>query len=911
MFKRKSFALLCALFALLTISLIVARAAAGGEIAGTVTDPKGAVVVGASVTVADTATGQIFRAVTDAQGRYKITGLAAGIYVVTIGAEGFGDARRENVQVEDGKAATLDVRLELSSIDAGSITVTATGAAKLGKGDAVYQQLRAHAAALEDFNGPYAAVNNLVLKRDAATFTLRSGEIYFLPAVEGRTTGAVFIGDGEFSLTPPVENERHSLALFTGQPSITEQFTKLTLRFTDKTFEEITASPAAAMRTNGAQSARARDIYRDNQSLMRKTLRTNLELRTLVDLYATERPGFFNVFIGGKRFEKLVFTLDPRGIPEVSPEEVLLMSYGESDRGAWTAFHLADEHRKGTASSAEDHRLFDITHHDIEAEIRGTRIVATDRLTLRPRASGLRVLPFDLYPTLRVSSVRDEAGRELSFVQENKNEDADFGVIWPEALEAGKTYKVTMEYRGDAIADVGQGNFTLLPPARSTWYPNNGGTQFGDRALFNVTFRYPKNHLFVGTGALAEPEGRDGDMIVAKWSSGQTELAVAGFNYGRFKKKEILDRDTGYNVEFYANTELPGFMRDRGVGSMSTMGGADDALADTQNATRIYNLFFGKLPYTRIAMSQQPSGNFGQAWPTLVYMPFTAYLDSTQRLSIMGVRGATADFFRYVGPHEVAHQWWGHLIGWTSYRDQWMSEGFAEFSTSLYVQYVRKDPDKFIDFWNNQRERITQASVQTNDRRPYMVGPVTQGFRLNSGKTGRTYQNMVYPKGAYILHMLRMMMFDAASGTGDKRFSAMMQDFIKTHYNKDVCTEDLKRIVEKHMTPQMNLGGNARMDWFFNQWVYGTEMPSYKLDYQLNGNTLSGRITQSGVSDNFRMLVPVYVDFGKGWQKIGAAPLAGNTTFDLPNIPLPQSPKRVALAAFNDVLALNIENKKK
>ncbi|HEX8424290.1 MAG TPA: M1 family aminopeptidase, partial [Pyrinomonadaceae bacterium] len=697
------------------------------------------------------------------------------------------------------------------------------------------------------------------------------------------------------SLTPPVENERHSLALFTGQPSLTEQFTKLTLRFTDKTYEEIKASPAAEMRANGAQASRARDIYRDHQSLTRKTLRTNLELRTLVDLYATERPGFFNVFVGGKRFEKLIFQLDPRGIPEVSPEEVLLMSYGESDRGYWTAFHLAEEHRTGKASNSEDHRLFDITHHDIEAEIRGTKLTATDRLTLRPLASGLRVLPFDFYPTLRVLGVRDEAGRELQFVQENKDEDADFGVIWPEALEAGKSYKVSIEYRGgDAIADAGQGNFFLLPPARSTWYPNNGGTQFGDRALFNVTFRYPKNHLFIGTGTLLEPEAREGDTVVAKWSSGQTELAVAGFNYGKFKKKEVLDKDTGYNVEFYANTEMPDFMRGAGIGSMSTLGGADTALTDTQNATRIYTHFFGKLPYTRLAMSQQPAGGFGQAWPTLIYMPFTAFLDSTQRWSIMGAGNAGNNFWRYVGPHEVAHQWWGHLIGWTSYRDQWMSEGFAEFSTSLYVQHVRKDLGKFIDFWNDQRELITQAGIGTNGRRPYMVGPVTQGYRLNSGKTGNVARSMIYPKGAYILHMLRMMMYDVKGGTGDKRFTTMMQDFIKTHYNRDVSTEDLKRSVEKHMTAQMNLDGNGRMDWFFDAWVYGTDMPSYKFDYQLAGDMLSGRITQSGVGDKFAMLVPIYADFGKGWQKLGAVTLVGNTTFDLPNIKLPQPAKRAA-----------------
>ena len=249
---------------------------------------------------------------------------------------------------------------------------------------------------------------------------------------------------------------------------------------------------------------------------------------------------------------------------------------------------------------------------------------------------------------------------------------------------------------------------------------------------------------------------------VAKWSSGKTELAVAGFNYGPFKRKEVQDKGTGYLIEFYANENSagpsgPGMMgggvdADRSMsnngGSLATTGGAGRILPLTQNSVRIYDAFFGKLPYTRIAMTQQPAGNFGQAWPTLIYMPFTAFLDSTQRWMASGdSRYATDDFFKYVGPHEVAHQWWGHLVGWKSYRDQWMSEGFVEFSAALYAQATGGN-DEFIDFWEEQRQLITNARPQTKDRKPYTVGPVTQGYRLNSGKTGRVARFMIYPKGA-------------------------------------------------------------------------------------------------------------------------------------------------------------------
>jgi hypothetical protein len=833
--------------------------------------------------------------------------------------------RREGVAVAENQTATLDVKLEVASIGA-DVTVSASGLK--ANADPIYSQLRQKSLAPDAFSN-VASVNNLVLKRDAATFTLKSGEVYFMSPVEGRTVGAVFIGEGEVTLTPPTEIEKSSLAVFTKEPSLTEQFTQLVLRFSDKTFDEIKQAPSTKM-GGGAQGARARELYREKENFLRKELRVNMETRTLTDLYTPERPGYFMAFIGGRRWSKLLFILDPLGIPDVSPEEVTLRSFGESDRGFWTAFHLADEYKNGTATSSEDNRVFDISHHDLEGAIRGTKIIASDVVTVRPLLADTRVLPFELFSSLRVKSVQDEQGRELNFVQEAKDEDADLAIIFPQALEKGKDYKIRIQYEGDgAIADSGSGNYFLIP--RSTWYPNNGGTQFGDRATFNITLRYPKNSVLVGVGALSEPETQDGDSKVAKWSSGQTELAVAGFNYGRFKKKGIVDKDAGYGVEYYYNEEMPdeikamqrqieqfeaaGGKTETTLGALSTSGMADTALTDTQNAMRIYNAFFGKLAYSRIAMTQQPAGNFGQAWPTLVFMPYTAFIDSTQRSQMMGTGGGTDSFWRYVGPHEVAHQWWGHMVGWTSYRDQWMSEGFAEFSTSLYAQYVRKDTAKFIDFWENLRRQIVEATPQTNNIKPYTIGPVTQGFRLNNAKTRGAYRFLVYPKGAYILHMIRMMMFDHKGG-GDAKFSAMMTDFIKSHFNKDVSTEDFKAIVEKHMLPSMDIDKNGRMDWFFNQWVYGSEVPGYQLDYDIapsgDGKAVVNlTVTQSGVKEDFAMLVPIYVDYGKGWVKLGSATTFGTKPVVLSNLKLPQVPKKFALAYMNDVLATSIENKKR
>lgn len=919
---KHKLALLSLLILALLIVPIAPANAAGGSITGTVTDPKGAVVANAKVTAVPTGGGAAGTTQTDKQGKFKIDNLAPGPYLVTITAAGFVEINQESVTVEEGKAAQFSRQLEIAPVTAG-VNVDVSGVKP--NRDPLYQRLRQGSNAPDSFSGEYATVTNLVLQRDAGTFTLRSGELYFLAPVDGRTVGAVFIGDGEFHLVPPTAREKSSLAIFTDGPEITEAFTQLVLRFTDETLDEVKKSSSAKMGNSGPQAAKARDLFRDKETLLRKELRANLDLRILTDLYAPPRPGFFLAFINGKKFSKLAYHVDPFGLPEVYPEQVELSSYGDGDGGIWTAFHLADEYRKGTATSAQDRRVYDISRHEVDTVIQGTKLTATDRITYSPRLPGQRIIPFDLFGSLRVSRVQDESGRDLEFIQQAKDEDADFGVILPEAGEVGKPYKLTVEYSGgDALADAGSGNYFLIP--RSTWYPNNPSTSFGDRATFDLTFHYPKGNVLVGVGNPTEPARQEGNSMTSHWTSGEIELQVAGFNYGRLKKKEEADPDSGFNVEYFYNEELPDslkmlqFQQQRAdeagqtnastLGAMTTSGMAQSAIADTKNATRIYNAYFGKIPFTRIAMTQQPAANFGQAWPSLIYMPFTAFLDDTTRVQLFGIRGGTNSFWTYVGPHEISHQWWGHAVGWSSYHDQWMSEGFAEFSTSLYAQYVKRDIGKFNAMWDAQRALITQATPNSRNRKPYTVGPVTQGYRLNTAKTGGIARVMIYPKGAYILHMLRMLMQDARGSDG--KFIEMMKEFVQTHLNQDASTEDFQRMVEKHMTPSMDVDKNKSMNWFFAEWVYGTEMPSYKFDYQVvtgaNGKpALTGTVTQSGVSKDFVMMVPIYIDYGKGYGKLGSVILSGNTTYQLPMIPLDYPLKRATLCAMSDVLYSDLE----
>jgi hypothetical protein len=177
-------------------------------------------------------------------------------------------------------------------------------------GDALYQVIRRKGSLSEDFNGAVATVNGLVLKRDAATFKFNSGEIYFLTPIEGQMIGAVFLGDVEMRVVPPTDVEKRSLEFFTGSNEQADHFSRLVMRFTDKTFEEIKQAPGVQMTADGSQTGRARDAYRDIQNFFRKDVHYNLDLRTLADVYAPDREGFFFAFPGGGRYDRLAFVMD-------------------------------------------------------------------------------------------------------------------------------------------------------------------------------------------------------------------------------------------------------------------------------------------------------------------------------------------------------------------------------------------------------------------------------------------------------------------------------------------------------------------------------------------------------------------------------------------------------------------------
>ncbi|MGB2834233.1 MAG: M1 family aminopeptidase [Candidatus Sulfotelmatobacter sp.] len=768
--------------------------------------------------------------------------------------------------------------------------------------DPTYQALRNLT-----LGGEAVSVANLDLKRDAGTFHLHSGTICFVAPVQGKVTGAVFVGDGNFVITPP-PSEMGMLKLLTKENEFSENFSHLVLRFTDSTYDEIKKAGSAA--SGGCDNG----LLKDSQNVMRhgQVLKYNLDARILQDVLSPEPGRLFVAFVHGKRYnDKELFAVDPHGPGYLMHEEVGLMTYDESKFGVWAAFSMAGERRRDGGHIHIEHQLLDTT---IEKNASLTGKATT---TFVVRVNGSRVIPFDLFHALRVQSVTAD-GQGLAFIQEDKHDDADFSVILPKALAAGEKFTITTTYGGkEAVSDEGGGNY--FPIARENWYPNSA---FGDRVSYDMTFHIPKGMKIAATGELVS-ESNDGGQNVTVWKS-EVPQTVAGFNFGRFKEEEAKLTKPEYLVQSFANQDPPSWVEglkhasdlptmgshiEMGstLGSMSTTGLIKKALAEGELATEVYTDYFGPSSFKRLAITQQTACTFGQSWPELVWIPMCYFFDTTVRHQL-GMDFGDRGYWKVVTPHEVAHQWWGHTVGFDSYRDQWMSEGFAEMSASIYLSFIEKSQQKFISFWNDERELLLERNAE--GFRAIDAGPVTMGYRMSNSRTGfELTRRLIYPKGAYILHMVRMMMHD--NRTGDQRFKEMMQDFVKTYAGKSATTEDFKGMVEKHMTREMDLEGNQKMDWFFNQYVYGTQLPTYKLDSSFDtgadGNLVFNfKLTQSNVKDDFHMLVPIYLELADGGMFfLGRARLAGNNSIEqkVPLKGLKAKPRRAVVNYYDDVLA--------
>ena len=898
---------------LLVVCLAWAQDLRADTISGTIKDPSGAVVVGSRIEITGGNLTQAIVLTSDESGKFTVPDLSAGKYTVRVAKEGF-----EELVTSVDLHGTADLPLKLTIAEQQtSIHVTDKSLA-FANSDAFYKQLRGIGL------GSTFRCDNFSMPVDVGTFQLKSGTITFLAPVNGYVTGAVFVGQGHFVLKPVGRLDTREMLRRSGSEIAEEDFTEAVFRFSGGVYQQFsgvtvnkTDSPAEAATAFEHWKNRVRHRHEIPESFTQAVLEgetiDNVDADVLSAVYNPKHPPFFNAYMTGSPHKDFRFFVRMRtgALPQLdSPEEVALVNWsgGGMDDGIWYSQHRINELKGGVASSQEDKRLFATRRYNLETVIgKNTHFFSRATVTFQPLVEGERVLKFGLLPTLRVTRVSDENGKDLHFIQEGKKEDGSFYAILDEAPPLSKEHAITVEYAGDKVLyDAGGGSYYV--GARTSWYPNLNG--FGEKALYDLTFKVPRSNVVISVGKL-QGESTEEGFAVSHWMT-PVPVAVAGFNYGKYVKMALPDENTHYEISGYYLTELPDNLarfRNGPLGSMAPKSMTKYALEQARAQMQLCTIYFGKAPYENVAITEQPNFNFGQSWPSLVYLPISAYIDSTQRWMLFGhIDSNFTGFVQEVTPHEVAHQWFGHSVSWASYHDQWLSEGFADFAAGLFLQeaFGAHWKEDYLKYWERQRKRILDKNnygVSPND-----AGPLWLGLRLISLRTAQAYQGVTYGKGGYVLLMLKSLMYadQASSGEKNQAFIDMMHDFIESHRDAPASTESFKAIAEKHMTKQMDLQRNGRLDWFFNEWVYDTKVPRYQLKYEIQpaegGHVkLHAEITQSEVDDQFAMYVPVFGDFGKGMVRMTQILVIGNSTRNV-NIDLDRAPKKVELNSLKDIL---------
>ena len=768
-------------------------------------------------------------------------------------------------------------------------------------------------------------VREAAIDRSAIHITLEDGNIAFTQDVMGRITGAFFEGDGEVLLAPPNEVERQSMSLFTGMAILEERFSSAYFRFNDNTATELQPglrAPDDAQKFADQWNMTARNLAQTDAmrllvdfSKMLPPAGANVPENPPAANAIDPADRMLHVRLQGNKLGAFDIFFDSTAGEQVQAGQVKTAETGGVYYDSWTSFStnpVSSESGKNRASreeipqtvppeagSRED--LISVRSYVIDATVKPPKeLDAEVKLHLDVEHGGSRCLVFELSHFLQIQTV-EANGHEVEFIQNPPVEGTRLArsgnnvvaVILPEPARKGQEISLRFVYAGDVLAEAGKG--LLYVGERGTWYPNRGLAM----ADFDLTFHYPAGWTLVATGKLSQiskptaspqAEGQNaGTEQVGHWVS-ERPIPVAGFNLGRYVR--VTAPAGNVMVETYATVgvekdfprpppppippDTP-HLRPRAVSPLNVAPSLSQppvspaqnaaAVADvTARAIRYFAERFGPFPYSQLVLTQLP-GRESQGWPGLIFLSSYAFM-TPQQNEELHMDPARILMVQQVPAHEAAHQWWGDLVLWSTYRDQWFSEGLANYCALMMLQ--EKNPAAFHKVMEKYREDLLQKNKDGN--LPKDAGPVTLGSRLLSSRFPGGYEAISYGRGTWLFHMLRSMLQDAASepgrkesghGAAEEPFLRSLRKLRQRYEGKAITTRELLEVFTEDLPPSLRYEGKASLDWFLEGWINGTALPrlelqSVKFTLKANATVVTGVIRQKDAPEDLVTSVPIY-----------------------------------------------------
>ncbi len=729
-----------------------------------------------------------------------------------------------------------------------------------GGGLAAYRALREFS-----LTGGSVRVDKLALKRDRAEMVF-TGTIYFATPVDGRVSGAVFLGQGTFRAeVPPSRFERDNVHRLLGTDVVESDFQTAVLRFSDDTFDVIGKGSEP-----GTVPAEAAALASEFEGRILKETGVNIAARVAVSLLNREAPGFFFAQFDKGRRGRFAYVLDHQSrIPVANfgvngGEKGVIYAYKKEYLASdvWMAFYALDDYARGVVNYSDAYNLVKTPHYGIDVDLRqpSRALVLDTRIDMTPVNDGVRAIPMSLSENLgqwddarlkyglRVRSAQVEGGGPVEFAQEDW--EGGFTLLLPAPRPKGEPFTVELHIEGDFLRDVANVSGNHYPISNTAWYPRHG---YLERSTFDLTFRHGKNLKVASVGQrireAADPNAKNEAVTEYRID---VPVAIVSFALGPFERSmEMNDPKNGPEVpiEFYSMPMSIAKIQDKFI------------LAEMMNSLNYFSALFGTYPYPVFRGAVHPYG-FGQGLATLLLIPPTDRADR-QTYSFIA--------------HETSHQWWGHMVLWRSYRDQWLSEGFAAYSGMLYT--LRRDgPDSAREMLREMRESLIQpprTALGVGSGRLTDVGPIIMGHRLATRETVDAYSTLIYEKGALVLRMLHFLFSDPSTGNGQAFFD-MMRDFVNRYQNQSASTDEFLGLVNEHFakTPVARRFGLQDLNWFFRQWLFQTALPTYRMEYSVEAQPdktylVTGTVFQDGVPEAEKWFMPLPITIKLGGGKVG------------------------------------------
>ena len=791
-------------------------------------------------------------------------------------------------------------------------------------------------------------IREVTLERAAFHITFDDGTIAFTEDVAGHVTGAFFEGEGEVLLIPNDQAERASMMLFTGAAILEEKFVTAYFRFNDDTFTELQPALRAAASSQEFVSqwdSTARNLAQFDALRLLLSFSNSLptsgqqETATPASTGRADDDRMLHARLQGRTLGNFDLYFDSLAAEQIWAGQQKSVE-GETYYDVWSAFTQGKPGgRSGDAAGVMGEEAkpeaVSVSQYKIQTKVAPpTRLDAEASLRLEVRQAGQRAVLFELSRFLQVSKVESD-GVPVEFIHNQSLEGTQLArrgndliaVVFPQPLRAGQQINLHFVYGGEVLSEAGAG--LLYVGARGTWYPNRGL----EMARFDLQFRYPPDWTLLATGKRVD--GAPADLPAGEQSShwvSDRPMPIAGFNLGRYLR--VAARAGDVTVEAYASS---GVERSFPQGSSQALApsptlpfpmhrhpeqitvpapppspshNAQAVANSSAHAVEFFAHRFGPYPYTSLALTQMP-GEVSQGWPSLIFLSSFSFLTPTEK-SLLHMSAVATVLSENVIVHETAHQWWGDLLSWKSYRDQWLFEALANYSALLLME--SENPSQFRMVMEKYRQDLLAKNKEGSPLAD--AGPVTFGTRLNCSHFPDGYAAISYGRGTWLFHMLRTMLRDAersrsgpaanvSDAQADEPFLRALSKARERFQERAINSREFLQVFEEELPPSLRYEGHKSLDWFYEGWVNGTALPhlelqSVKYAAKAGGSAVSGTIVQKDAPQELVTVVPVYAVLAGKNVFLGQVFADGpETTF---RFPAPAGTRKVVLDPYQTIL---------